>query len=384
MCLICSWYGMSAVTGGPSSERSFSGRVPAFRSLAIGLSEEQRMAGVSFLRRWPTIDIHSHPGRFFMEGAPATAFSDSLPPPSTGQSLVDIRRGGVGTVVFAAVSDHLLLEVSRDGLQANREFAPGEAYRDYQRQISRLVRVGPEGSLQQVRDSADILEAHRRGQPAYMFSIEGGDFIEDRLERLSEAAQVGVCAITIIHYHVNQIGDTQTEPALHGGLSAFGRQIIKEMNRLRILIDLSHASLAASRHAAEISDQPMLLSHSNLRQGRSRHPRLISAEHARLVTDSGGLVGATAAGFDQSSFDEYIVTVLRMVDAVGVDHVAIGTDLDFTFRPVFTSYADWALIPAALLAHGMHEAEVAKIMGGNFLRVLEGVRMTMLRPVRRG
>jgi membrane dipeptidase len=85
-------------------------------------------------------------------------------------------------------------------------------------------------------------------------------------------------------------------------------------------------------------------------------------------------VGATSAGFDQSTFEEYIVTILRMVDAVGIDHVAIGTDLDFTFKPVFSDYRDWSLVPAALLAHGMHDAEVAKILGGNFLRLLDAAR----------
>jgi membrane dipeptidase len=372
MCLICSWWASHASNSEPSSDDP---RTEADHDRpSIALSEEQLIAGIEFLRRWPTIDVHSHPGRFFMEGAPATPFSESFAPPFTDEALEDIRQSGVGTVVFATVSDHLLLEASSHGLQAPRDFAPGEAYRDHRRQMARLEKLISDGKLRLARSSSDIVEAHRLGHPACMFSIEGGDFIEDRLERLAEAYEAGVCSITIIHYHINQIGDTQTETAVHGGLTALGRMIIKEMNRLGILIDLSHASLAASRQAAEMSTQPMLFSHSNLRKSRPSHPRLISTEHAHLVTDTGGLIGAIPAGFDQSTFEEYIVTILRMVDEVGIDHVAIGTDMDCTYKPVLTSYREWSHIPAALKAHGMHDAEVAKILGGNFLRLLDVVR----------
>jgi membrane dipeptidase len=373
MCLICSWSGSRASIIERPSEQ-LNRKVAPLALEDITLSAEQRAAGIDFLRRWPTIDIHSHPGRFFMEGAPATPFANSLEPPFTEEAIEDIRHSGVATVVFAAVSDHLLLESSNEGLHATREFVPGEAYGDYRRQIRQLERITADGALLKARDSDSILEAHRLDKAACMFSVEGGDFIEDRLERLTEAYEAGVCSITIIHYHINQIGDTQTETAFHGGLTDLGRSIIKEMNRLGMLVDLSHASLAASRQAAEISTQSMLFSHTNLRYSQSTHPRLINPEHARLVTETGGLVGATPAGFDQSTFEEYIITILRMVDTVGIDHVAIGTDLDFTFKPVFKCYRDWSLIPAALLAHGMHEAEIAKILGGNFLRLLDAAR----------
>jgi len=335
------------------------------------LTEAQRAAGVEFLKRWPTVDIHSHPGRFFMEGAQSTPFAASFPPPFTETAVRDIGASGVSAVMFAAVSDHLLLELSDEGLQAFREFAPGEAYQDYQRQIRQLKAIVAQGQILGATDSQAVVEGHRHGHATCLFSVEGGDFIEDRLERLAEAYDDGVRAITIIHYNINQIGDTQTEPPRHGGLTALGKSIVAEMNRQGILVDLSHASFEASQQAAEISNRPMLFSHTNLRKPRSTHPRLISLDQARLVTETGGLLGATPAGFGQSTFRQFISTILRMVDAVGVDHVAIGTDLDFTYKPVFTHYRDWSLIPAELLARGMREDEVAKVMGGNFLRLLD-------------
>ncbi len=75
-------------------------------------------------------------------------------------------------------------------------------------------------------------------------------------------------------------------------------------------------------------------------------------------------MGSVPSGIGQKTVADWIASVLRLVDAVGVDHVAIGTDMDANYMPVFSDYADWPLIPAALLAQGMHEPEVAKVMGG--------------------
>ena len=87
-------------------------------------------------------------------------------------------------------------------------------------------------------------------------------------------------------------------------------------------------------------------------------------------------MGSVPSGIGQKTVADWIVSILRLVEAVGVDHVAIGTDMDANYMPVFADYAQWPLIPAALLAHGLSEADVAKVMGGNFLRLM-GARATL-------
>ena len=124
-----------------------------------------------------------------------------------------------------------------------------------------------------------------------------------------------------------------------------------------------------ARGVVEISTKPVMISHSNLATPTANHPRMISAEHAKLIAAAGGIIGAWPSGFGQSTFADYIDSIQRLVDAVGVDHVAIGTDMDANYKPVLRSYRDWSLISAALLARGLHESEVAKILGANFLRV---------------
>ena len=354
------------------------GAVAAQReALGLTLTDEQLAGGRALLKAAPSVDVHSHAGRFFMAGpggqTPFAAAQES--PPFPERAIARMRLGHVSGVMFAAVADHLLLEQSPTGLRAARDYRPGEAFADYRRQLALLKALVKRGEVAPGLTSRDVRAAHANGRTACIFSVEGGDFIEDRLDRVRACYADGVRSVTIIHYYANQIGDPQTSPPTHGGLTPLGRSIVEEMNRVGVLVDLSHASFDATRQAVEISSKPMIISHSNLHAPGLDHPRLISVEHARLVTAAGGVIGALPAGAGQGSFADYIDTIFRTVDLLGIDHVAIGTDMDFTFKAVVADYADWGLIPSALLARGMGKAEVAKVIGGNFLRLLDAVRV---------
>ena len=338
----------------------------------LKLTEAQRKAGATFLDNHPSVDVHAHPGRFFLRGLTRqNATTRAMGAPFEPKALADMAAGQVTAVLFNCVSDAVLLEQSpTKGLVAAREFDPGEAWADYQRQIASLKALVARGDAAPGRDVRDIARAQAAHRTACVFAVEGGDFIEDRLERVQTAYADGVRSITIVHYHPNQIGDPQTETPRYPGLTPIGRQIVKEMNRTGIIVDLAHASLGVTRDAVEVSTRPMMISHTNLKRPDLDHPRLISVDHAKLVTSRGGIIGSVPSGIGQKTVADWIASILRLVDAVGVDHVAIGTDMDANYMPVFSDYADWPLIPAALLAHGMGQAEVAKVMGGNFLRVL--------------
>lgn len=338
----------------------------------LKLTEAQRKAGVTFLDIHPSVDVHAHPGRFFLRGLTRqNATTRAMGAPFEAKALADMTAGQVTAVLFNCVSDAVLLEQSpTKGLVAAREFDPGEAWSDYQRQIATLKALVARGDAAPGLDGRDIARAQAAHRTACVFAVEGGDFIEDRLERVHTAHADGVRSITIVHYHPNQIGDPQTEAPRFPGLTPVGKQIVKEMNKAGVIVDLAHASLGVTRDAVDVSTRPMMISHTNLKRPDIDHPRLVSVEHAKLVTSHGGIVGSVPSGIGQKTVADWVGSILRLVDAVGVDHVAIGTDMDANYMPVFSDYADWPLIPAALLAHGMAQAEVAKIMGGNFLRVL--------------
>jgi membrane dipeptidase len=340
--------------------------------LGMELSAEQRAAGAAFLERHATVDTHSHPGRFFLKRlTDQTPTTRAFGEPFEDQAIADLSAGNVSATLFCAVADMRLLEMTpTQGLRAARDWTPGEAYADYRRQIAELkTLLSNNHALIPGLTPADIEAAHRVHKTGAVFGVEGGDFIEAQLERVHDAFRDGVRAVTLVHYHINQIGDIQTEAPMHNGLTPLGKSIVAEMNRTGIIIDLAHATFAVTKDVLGVSSKPIMISHTNIATASVNHPRLISIEHAKLVAAAGGIIGSWPSGIGQSSFSDYIDSIQRLVDTVGIDHAAIGTDMDANFKPVLRSYRDWSLIPAALLARGMHDEEVAKIMGGNFLRV---------------
>jgi membrane dipeptidase len=360
-------------TGWAKETKAPVGNATLLTELGMELSAEQRAAGVAFLERHVSVDTHSHPGRFFLkrltDQTPTTrAFGEAF----EDQAIADLTAGNVSATLFCAVADMRLLEMtSTQGLRAARDWTPGEAYADYRRQIAELKTLLSNSALMPGLTAADIDAAHRRHRTGAVFAVEGADFIEERLDRVHEAFRDGVRAVTLVHYHVNQIGDIQTEAPVHNGLTVLGKSIVAEMNRTGIIIDLAHATLAVTKDVLGVSSKPIMISHTNVATASVNHPRLISVDHAKLVASAGGIIGSWPSGIGQTSFSDYIDSIQRLVDAVGIDHAAIGTDMDANFKPVLRSYRDWSLIPAALLARGMHDKEAAKIMGGNFLRVFK-------------
>ncbi|HEY4947812.1 MAG TPA: membrane dipeptidase [Acidimicrobiales bacterium] len=116
------------------------------------------------------------------------------------------------------------------------------------------------------------MAAHRAGDCALFVACECADFVEDHLERLDEAHAAGVRSITLVHYRQNEFGDLQTEPPLHGGLSPAGRGLVREMNRVGLLIDLAHATHETTLGVLEESSAPVMISHTHLASGAHDNP----------------------------------------------------------------------------------------------------------------
>ena len=128
-----------------------------------------------------------------------------------------------------------------------------------------------------------------------------------------------------------------------------------------------------SKDAVAASSQPVMLSHSFLADDATQNPRLISADHALMVAETGGLIGAWPTGIGNPDFMSFIDRLLRLVDVVVVDHVSLGTDMDANYLPVFTNYRQMPYIPAVLKRRGMRDDEIIKVLGGNFMRVFDEV-----------
>lgn len=275
---------------------------------------------------------------------------------------------------FATVADLAVLVLSpTGGLQAGRPFRDGEAQADHARQLEGLVRLLDDEGADVARTAGDLERAHAAGGTVALITCEGGDFIENDIDRVGAAHEAGMSSLTLVHYRVNDIGDIQTEEPVHDGLTALGRAVVIECNRLGVVIDCAHATLATTLGVLDASAAPVMISHSHLDHPDHPHPRLLSPEHARAVAAAGGLVGAWPSGVTSSTLDDFIDEVVRLIDLIGVEHVGIGTDLGANYKPVVTEHAQFATIAELLIGRGMGAAEVDRVLGGNVVELFRVV-----------
>ncbi len=309
-----------------------------------------------------TFDLHCHPGRLF-----ANADSGFGEVGST-KTVADMKNAHLSGAFFSLVADSPLIKLGATGVSITGKFAPGEAWKEYQRQIKDMRNFLSNVSVNIGKQKKDLSDSQQL--TAYL-SVEGGDFLEGNSEKVDEAYQDGVRSIQLVHYVPNKVGDLQTSEPINNGLSVFGKEVVRRMNKLGMLIDVAHANYQTVKDVVSLTDSPVMLSHSILEMESDRPiaKRAISKEHAKLIAQTGGIIGAWPSGFNKS-FDEYVDNTLRLVEVVGVDHVGIGTDMDGNFKPVLSSYDQYPTFAEALKTKGFSSNEVEKVMGGNAKRVI--------------
>jgi membrane dipeptidase len=274
-----------------------------------------------------------------------------------------------------------------------------------------------------VTDTDGFQQAREEGEVAGMIGVEGGHAIENSLEKLREFHARGARYLTLTWNNANDWADSSAEPPRHGGLTPFGREVVRELNRLRMIVDVSHVARTTFYDVLETSEAPIIASHSCART-IAEHHRNLDDQQLRDLAGAGGVVGInffpafldTAHGlaFDQleadtSALEERlrnstsnpqearqkarawrdrqldnlppvpIDAVIRHIDHIvqtaGIDHVALGSDFD-GIATVPTGLADVAALPAItelLLRQGYDDDAIRKILGGNLLRILSTV-----------
>jgi membrane dipeptidase len=302
-----------------------------------------------------TVDFHSHAWR-------------------RPDFAADLRRGGVNVAVMVATSDRLLLNRDSGRLRALGTVAPGALYTSTTQQLAVIAQAVEREELIAIRTPVDAERARDSGHPGVLMGCEGGDVLEGNLERVQELHAAGVRLIQLVHYRVNEIGDIQTEDAVHDGLTAFGTDVVRICNRLGIIVDVAHATWEATRQAARTTTRPLLLSHTFLRDAPRRYTRGITREHALAVTQTGGVVGVVPFPTVFFTLQEYSEGIARMADAVGVRHVGIGGDLaGIRGAPPYRRFEQFPELVQTLRSRGFSSEEVADIAGGNFMRLFVAV-----------
>jgi membrane dipeptidase len=313
-----------------------------------------------------------------------------------------LKAGGVGGVFWAAY-----VPVDRIGNEA-----AGFALEQIGL-IKRMTDASPE--LELALTAEDVVRIHRAGHVASLIGIEGGHAIDNSLDVLRQFHELGVRYLTLTHTATIDWADAATDSARHGGLSRFGEEVVREMNRLGMLVDLSHVSDATMTDAIGVSQAPVIFSHSSAR-ALAEHPRNVPDEVLRMLPANGGIVminffsgfveptaAEQARGMyavqrrfreqfpndaqaAQRAYDEWrranpvprgtVATLADHVDHVrrvaGIDHVGLGSDYDgVTSVPEgMEDVSRFPALTAELLRRGYSDDDVRKVLGGNLLRVM--------------
>lgn len=345
---------------------------PDAPELGFDLSESELSAAVAFLAINPAIDSHAHPGRTFIRDAQDLTWKLKIYAAMGAfeeRVIEDMIAGGMAAAGFAAVDDFPLLD-SKRGLLSVRDYAEGEALSIYQSQIANLRKLIDSGSVYEVLEPDDITLAQASGKPGAFLSVEGASFLQDDLSRVSMAHGDGVRLITLVHYLTGgPIGDIMTQEPVHGGLTGFGKEAVRELQGTGIIVDVSHATEKTAFDALAMATKPMVATHTHIATPELSNSRFISNDLATAVADSGGFVGSWPAGFGITTLAQYLERTEELVEAIGIDHVALGTDMDANYKPVWDNYRQTPWVVGGLFKRGWSQEDVAKVMGGNFMRV---------------
>lgn len=268
-----------------------------------------------------------------------------------------------------------------------------------------LVEVKPDKCLI-VKTSGDILRAKQEHKIGMILGFQGTTPIKEDLRLLTILHALGIRVIGLAYNYRHTWGDGCYEPN-DQGLTGIGRAGVRDMNRLGIVVDLSHVGIRTSLDALEISRDPVVFSHSNVRK-LTDHIRNLTDEQIRAVGQNGGVIGLSThsvftrtAAAGRPRLDDLLRHMEGIIDMIGIDHVGLGTDMVGTegihekifgievnrvitgfysgvvlgerFVEGFSSFAEVGNLTDHLLARGYKEEDVLKIMGGNFLRVFKSV-----------
>ena len=230
-------------------------------------------------------------------------------------------------------------------------------------------------SLALARTPADLYDNKRHGRKSIMLGIENGLALNGQLQNVRHFAERGVVYITLCHNGDNDLCDSAKGSNLHGGVSRFGEQVIREMNRLGLMVDLSHAAEKSFYDALDISQTPIVCSHSSCR-ALCDHPRNLTDEQMQALAKKGGVCQITLYdGFLRKDGTATILDAMlhleHAIEVMGIDHVGLGTDFDGDGGvPGLADASELQNFTRQLLARRYSERDIQKIWGGNFMRVM--------------
>lgn len=323
------------------------------------------------------IDTHNDIPSFTVDGADIGAS------PKTQTDITRLHKGGVGAVFFSVYVAATYVEGNHS---ANRALQMIDT-------VQHDILDRYPGTFSPALTAADIEKAHRHHKIAGLMGLEGGHAIEDSPRLLRDYYRLGIRYMTLTHWNTNGLADSATDvnnPQVqhHNGLTPLGKEVVHEMNRLGMMVDISHTSDKTFYDALETSQAPIIASHSACR-ALTNVPRNMTDDMIKALAKKGGVIQINVnCGFiSQKSADApknapvraTLADVVAHIDHArqigGIDAVGIGTDFDgITCTPEgFDDVSKFPALTRALLEKGYSPADIKKIYGGNTLRLMRQV-----------
>ena len=303
------------------------------------------------------------------------------------------------------IRDGVAPRLIRDGINMTVYAISGDSYSHSQNtgryletaleQIDQFLEEAPrsEGMIQMVKTRGDLPESVEPGSVKFLLHFEGCMPLRGSIENLRNFYRLGLRSIQPVWNFRNELGDGVWENRTGGGLTNFGVQVIKEANRLGMVVDLSHMNREGFFQTLDVATAPLLVSHANA-CGMLKNPRNLDDEQIKAIAKQGGLVGILALPERVKEGEVNIEDMLKhmdyMIKLVGIEHLALGMDfvkydgprtLKDRHHPLhkdplikgFEEIEDLPNLIDGLQRHGYKDDEIKMILGGNYLRVLKSI-----------
>ncbi|MCH8829493.1 MAG: dipeptidase [Planctomycetes bacterium] len=329
----------------------------------------------------------------------------SKPQPRFHTDIPRLRKGGVGAQFWSAYAPASTRQQKRAAHYVLEQIDL----------IHRMVKRYPQ-TFEMAGTADDIVRIHKSGKIASMIGVEGGHAIENSLSLLRVYYGLGVRYMTLTHSDTLDWADSATDTAKHQGLTLFGEEVVRTMNELGMLVDISHVSVETMKDALRVSQAPLIASHSSAR-AIADHVRNVPDDVLRLVKKNGGVIMVNffsgyvvpksalqmakmfkvrrelqkkypkkfdfnreynkwrrAHPIEPGTIHDVVDHIDHIVKIAGVDHVGLGSDYDgVSMLPrQLQDVSTYPLITQALIDRGYSDEQIKKIMGGNLLRALRG------------
>jgi membrane dipeptidase len=250
-----------------------------------------------------------------------------------------------------------------------------------------------EGMISMIRTRSELPDKVQPGQVSFILHFEGGMPLQGSIHQLRNFYRLGLRSMQLTWNFRNELGDGVWENRTKGGLTEFGVAVIKEMNRLGMVVDLAHMNREGFFQALDVAEAPLIVSHANA-CGMLDNPRNLADDQIKAIADQGGLVGILAlperVAKKDATIDDLLKHIDYMVNLAGIEHIALGMDFikydgprtlkdrhhplhERTYVKDFEEIEDLPNLIDRLGRQGYKEKDIALILGENYLRVLKTI-----------